>query len=72
MHENIISRRDVANSADWLRFVYEHELKKLKDIVLDSFRRHTKDIMKTEGFEMLMKKTPSQLVVGELFKTFLL
>ncbi|KAL5286789.1 SPOPL.2 family protein [Megaselia abdita] len=69
--ENIISKMDVANGADVLVFAHENKLQELKKAALDYFKKHSKAIMKTDGFEHLKISHP-QLVLNDLFETLAL
>lgn len=66
-YENIISKMDVANGADCLKFAHENKLQELRVASLDFFKKHAKAIIKTDGFENLKRVHP-QLVFGELFE----
>lgn len=66
-YENIISKMDVANAADLLKFSHENKLEELKTAALDYFKKHSKAILKTDGFVMLKKACP-KFVLNELFE----
>lgn len=66
-YENIMSSLVVANAADLLKFAHENKLDELKTAAFVYFKKHSKAIMKTQGFETLKIVHP-KLIMNELFE----
>lgn len=56
--KNIVSKLDVVNAADFLKFTHEEDLEDLKDVALNYFKKHIKAIMNTDGFQTLKTMYP--------------
>lgn len=66
-YENIVSNRNVVNVAELLKFADDHNITSLKEAALDFFKKHSKQIVKTEGFKKLNAEKP-MLILNYLFK----